>query len=225
MPYDSLNVGQHVGDIPEIVSVNRTLLPEHQNITWLNQTHSTHCIELSGFTDIQFPVINADASFTRKSGPACAVMTADCLPILLCDKAGTFVAAIHAGWRGLADGIIENTLNKISSPGHKVMAWLGPAISQAYFEVGTEVKQSFPEHQTAFKSSASSAGNQKKFMGNLYQIAREKLQACGVSNTYGGDFCTYTQETLFFSHRRASHQQTLEKNVRTGRMVSCIYME
>lgn len=216
-PYASFNVGQHVGDNTETVELNRQKLPNHENFVWLQQVHSNLCLELP----LQNPLaLTADACCTSKVMQVCAVMTADCLPILLCNKQGTRVAAIHAGWRGLADGILENTVQHMDVSAHDVMAWLGPAISQANFEVGAEVYDTFAAYPEAFQTSPNSTLAQPKYMADLYSIARSKLTSLGILDITGGDCCTYAQETQFFSHRRASHQGLST----TGRMVTAIYL-
>ncbi|MEP0354511.1 MAG: peptidoglycan editing factor PgeF [Paraglaciecola sp.] len=219
-PFDSFNVGQHVKDDVTIVNKNRSLLPLHENITWLNQTHSTTCINL----DIPQPIqVEADASISRTKHQVCGVMTADCLPVLLCDKKGTIVAAVHAGWRGLAAGIIENTIIAMNSKSSDIIAWLGPAISQEYFEVGKEVKAAFDKYPDAFVAKDSVKTD--KFLTDLYLIAKQKLQFLGIDNVYGGDFCTYGQKDCFFSHRRATHELNDGSGpATTGRMVSAIYI-
>lgn len=209
--YESLNLALHVGDDRDTVLQNRRILPHHQDIVWLEQVHSATCIELqSGSAQNQI----ADASVCHEVGLVCAVMTADCLPILMCNKQGQQVAAVHAGWRGLADGVLENTLLKMTSEPGQILAWLGPAISQAHFEVGEDVRQAFSAYPRAFIASV----NSNKFMADLYLIARLKLAALGVRDVYGGEYCTYSQTDMFYSHRRSGH---LAKG-NTGRMLSAI---
>mgnify|MGYP003677763325 CR=1 FL=1 len=216
-PFDSFNVAQHVGDDPDVVELNRHKLPNQQNFVWLQQVHSNLCLELPLQDNSSLAV---DAVFTQQAMQVCAVMTADCLPILLCDKQGTRVAAVHAGWRGLADGIIENSVQQMNVSGANLLAWLGPAISQQCFEVGKEVYQVFSAYPQAFVPSANSTESEPKYLADLYAIARSKLKSLGIDNITGGDFCTYSQESLFFSHRRATHQGLNT----TGRMVSAIYL-
>lgn len=212
-PYGSLNVGDHVGDDINLVNANRDLLPYTQDIVWLRQIHSATCIELTSSSKQN---IAADAGYTTKAGIVCAVMSADCLPVLLCNKSGTLVAAVHAGWKGLAAGIIENTLRKFAGKKNEILAWLGPAISQAHFEVGENVHTAFTDYPEAFNRGKQPG----KYMADLYQIAREKLTAGGVNDIYGGNHCTYAQSELFFSHRRSTQQGLIH----TGRMVSAIYL-
>ena len=216
-PFDSLNVAQHVGDNADQVELNRQLLPNHQNFSWLQQVHSNVCIDLPVH---EHATLRADAACTSEPQQVCAVMTADCLPLLVCNQQGTEVAAIHAGWRGLADGIIENTVNKMHSQPDELLVWLGPAISQANFEVGEEVYQAFSVYPQAFIPSPTSTDKQPKYLADLYSIARAKLLQLGITQVSGAEYCTYQQQSLFYSHRRATHQgQTT-----TGRMVSAIYL-
>lgn len=214
-PYHSLNLGDHVGDDAWAVSHNRQLFQTMAKMPgqprWLNQTHSNQCITLlSGKAQAS----SADASFTDQPGLVCTVMTADCLPVLICNEAGTEIAAIHAGWRGLCDGVIENTMRMFSQPA-SCLAWLGPAISQPAFEIGAEVRAAFilqdPEAASAFI-----AGEQDKWLADLYLLARQRLARSGVTRTYGGQYCTYQQSADFFSYRRDG---------RTGRMAAAIWLE
>ncbi|MGS2720928.1 peptidoglycan editing factor PgeF [Paraglaciecola aestuariivivens] len=222
-PFASLNMAQHVGDNSLNVEQNRTLLAEHQNIVWLNQTHSTKCVNIDTITPQTTAPIQADASFCTTKNKVCAVMTADCLPILLCDTKGSIVAAIHAGWRGLADGIIQNTVSDMAVKTSNLMAWLGPAISQQHFEVGVEVKQVFADFPQAFRPNLQAS--EQKYFADLYAIARQILTQLGVGQVYGGEFCTYQDQGRFFSHRRATHQLTdPTKTATTGRMVTAIYI-
>jgi YfiH family protein len=242
-PFDSLNLAQHVGDDPKIVEKNRTLLPNHENYFWLNQTHSTTCLDLDHTPQPLCGSIEADACFSQQSNQVCAVMTADCLPILLCDKSlidktregekATSVAAIHAGWRGLADGVIENSIQQMCIASNlepkNIIAWMGPAISQNYFEVGQDVKQIFKQFPQAFKINTESSD--KKYFADLYYIAKQKLIELGIQHIYGGDRCTYSDHQHFFSHRRATHQgltnnaEQGRNQITTGRMVSAIYFK
>jgi YfiH family protein len=215
-PYSSLNLGAHVNDDSIAVAKNRQLLNFYlpTEPVWVNQVHGIDVIDAAQSSCLQ----NADASFTTKSNVVCVTMTADCLPVLLCDKAGTVVAAIHAGWRGLCDGAIEATVNKLPVEKKDIFAWLGPAIGPNAFEVGDEVRQQFIQHDShaeqAFKSK------NEKWLCNMYLIAQQRLRQLGVKHIYGGgineDFCTYTDEKRFFSFRR--------DNI-TGRMASLIWLE
>ncbi|MFG6207144.1 peptidoglycan editing factor PgeF [Pseudomonas retamae] len=211
-PFDSLNLGDHVDDRPEAVAENRRRLTDHFSIqpAWLQQVHGITVAQAD--PDV---VATADASWTDKPGIACTAMTADCLPALFCDRAGTHVAAAHAGWRGLAAGVLEATLDSLDVAPEDVLVWLGPAIGPQAFEVGPEVREVFisqlPEAATAFVPS----NNAGKFMADIYLLARLRLEARGVTAVYGGGFCTVT-DPRFFSYRRAS---------RTGRFASLIWLE
>lgn len=213
-PYHHFNLAQHVGDIADSVNSNRALLP-FPHLHWLEQVHGTEAVQLPT-NDLS---LVADASFTFEMGVTCVVMTADCLPILLCDSQGRWVAAIHAGWRGLASGIIESTLQKIQDTAphlyksEDVRAWLGPAIGQDAFEVGEDVVNAFPRFPHAFKEKATHLGLDNKFTGDLYLLARETLQLAGVTAVSGGEYCTFSDPTRFYSYRRDGQ---------TGRMASLI---
>lgn len=212
VPYDSLNLGDHVGDAPLAVERNRmllnSLLPGEP--VWLKQVHGTAVVD-AGRTSC-YP--QADASFTSHPGAACVVMTADCLPVLLCDDLGSVVGAAHAGWRGLRDGVIEQTVRAMNVPPQSLMAWLGPAIGPQAFEVGEEVRAAFvglqPEATAAFTPGVS-----EKWLADIYQLARLRLHAQGVTRIYGGGLCTYTDQQRFFSYRRDGA---------TGRMGTFIWM-
>jgi polyphenol oxidase len=211
-PFDSLNLGNHVDDDPTAVAENRRRLTDHFAITpaWLQQVHGTVVVEAD-----PTHVATADASWTATPGIACTAMTADCLPVLFCDRAGTRVAAAHAGWRGLANGVLEATLDSLALPADEILAWLGPAIGPQAFEVGPEVREAFvaqrPETTRAFVPSH----NAGKFLADIYALARLRLAARGVTAVYGGGLCTVT-DPRFFSYRR---------NPRTGRFASLVWME
>ncbi|MEN5242222.1 peptidoglycan editing factor PgeF [Pseudomonas atacamensis] len=210
-PFDSLNLGDHVDDRPEAVAENRRRLTEHFSIqpAWLQQVHGIAVVHADPGI-----VATADASWTATPGIACTAMTADCLPALFCDRAGTRVAAAHAGWRGLAAGVLEATLDSLDVPAGEVLVWLGPAIGPKAFEVGPEVREVFinqlPEAAEAFVPS----NNAGKFMADIYLLARLRLAERGVTAVYGGGFCTVT-DPRFFSYRRAS---------RTGRFASLVWL-
>lgn len=212
--YASLNLGAHVQDDPIAVASNRQLLGPYlpSEPVWVNQVHGTHVIDASSSTCLQ----SADAAFSNKPNVVCVTMTADCLPILFCDTEGTVVAAAHAGWRGLCDGVIEATVAKMQVPASKILAWLGPAIGPVAFEVGEEVKSQFVAKDAQAEHAFTLHGD--KWLCNLYLIAQQRLQGLGVTQIYGAgvneDFCTYTDEARFFSFRR--------DNV-TGRMASMIW--
>jgi len=197
-PYASWNLATHVGDDPEHVAENRRRLRQYLALpaepAWLNQVHGDHIVEIAPG---RRGTPTADASFSRRPGVVCAVLTADCLPVLLTD--GRTVAAVHAGWRGLAAGLLDRALTQI--PWHRLpLAWLGPAIGPDAFEVGDEVRTAFltrdPTLARAFRP------HRGRWLADLYHIARRILQTGGVAEIFGGDFCTYTDSARFFSHRR-----------------------
>lgn len=211
-PYSSLNLGDHVGDTPQAVARNRAILREHlpSDPLWLNQVHTTGVVE----TATACGVPEADASVARQENQVCAVLTADCLPVLLCDRGGTVVAAAHAGWRGLAAGVIEQTVASMGVAPHELLAWFGPAIGPDAFEVGEEVRTAFvslhPAAAQAFRPSQTG-----KWLADLYRLARLRLAECGVNQVYGGDFCTFRDSQRFYSYRR---------DRTTGRMASLIWL-
>lgn len=216
-PYLGLNLGNHVGDDPESVARNRKWLVDKHFLpsqpVWLNQTHSTKVVTVDKWTP---DVLDADGVFTTTSGIVCTIMTADCLPVLLTNKQGTEVAAVHAGWRGLADGILNNALDCFSNP-NEVIAWVGPAISQQFFEVGEEVVQQFVALDSnsivAFEPEEGTSG---KWMGNLPLIAKQKLIQSGVAEVSLSGLCTYADKEKFFSYRRDGQ---------TGRQASFIWIK
>ncbi len=212
--YSGLNLGQHVGDDPNLVDCNRTTLTQSRELPnppiWLNQTHS---IDVQILTSEHSRVLEGDASFTESVDVVCCVMTADCLPVLFCNKDGTQVAAAHAGWRGLVDGILENTVANFSNP-ENVMAWLAPAIGAHCFEVGADVRDAFiakdPNAELAFLPYG-----EQKWLADLYLLARQRLNAIGITQIYGGEYCTYSDPDRFYSYRRDGV---------TGRQASLIWI-
>ena len=221
-PYNSLNLGNHVNDNPLHVAQNRQLLSQFlpSEPVWLKQVHGINVVDAA--TTSCEP--EADASFTTKKNVVCVTMTADCLPILLCDQAGTRVAAVHAGWRSLCEGVIESTFlqlqtNQTTLNPADYMAWLGPAIGPQAFEVGGEVRAQFTAQDAEAESAFFPHG--EKWLGNLYKIATQRLQKLCITNIYGGgqaneNWCTYTDEARFFSFRRDGD---------TGRMGTFIWLE
>jgi YfiH family protein len=212
-PYNSFNLGDHVGDAPMAVAQNRQLLSSllPSEPVWLKQVHGTGVIDTAA---AGCGVVEADVCIARNKGAVCVVMTADCLPLLLCDDTGGVVAAVHAGWRGLCEGVIEQAVQAMNVPPQRLMAWLGPAIGPQAFEVGAEVRAAFIEQQpqaaAAFVSEPSG-----KYLADLYQLARQRLNALGVSRIHGGGLCTYTDSERFFSYRRDGA---------TGRMGTFIWL-
>jgi YfiH family protein len=213
-PYDTLNLGTHVGDDPSRVADNRGILRQALpgEPRWLNQVHGTTVVDAA----VGDGVPDADAAFTRESCRVCVVMTADCLPVLLCDRAGTVVAAAHAGWRGLFDGVIEATVAAMGVPPGQLLAWLGPAIGPDAFEVGGEVRAAFMGHNPAAEAAFRPSPNQHKWLANIYLLARQRLVRAGVTGIHGGDACTVSDPARFFSYRRDGV---------TGRMASLIWLD
>lgn len=223
-PHDSLNFGSHVNDDPIHVAQNRQMLSQFlpSEPVWLNQTHSINVVDAAKANCVP----NADASFSTQKNVVCVVMTADCLPVLLCDKAGKIVVAVHAGWRGLCDGALEASIDAACRAAqiipNDLMAWLGPAIGPNAFEVGGEVRAQFMaqdgQAEAAFKPHGDNQ-KQDKWFCNIYQIAAQRLNNVGITQIYGGgidtDFCTFTQKEQFFSYRRDGV---------TGRMASLIWL-
>lgn len=208
-----LNLGNPSIYGAESIAKNRELLRTELSLPaepyWLKQTHSTVTIEIND----HYEITEADASFTTQKNCICAVLTADCLPVLICNREGTAVAAIHAGWRSLCSGVIESTLTHFTDAPEQLMAWLGPAIGAEVYEVGDEVRAAFlqqdPEGELGFKPSPND-----RWLLDMYLIARQRLNNKGVTAIYGGEHCTYTENNRFFSHRR---------DPKTGRQVSLIY--
>ena len=198
-PYDGLNLGSHVGDNPLAVARNRislnALLPSEP--VWLEQVHGTAVAD----ADAAGCRVQADACIARQHGSVCAVMTADCLPVLLCDKQGTVVGAAHAGWKGLAGGVLEAAVRAMGVAPQNIMAWLGPAIGQQAFEVGDEVRAAFIAVQPQ-AASAFTPGQTGKWLADIYALARLRLDALGVTQIYGGGHCTYREREKFYSYRR-----------------------
>jgi len=211
-PFDSLNLGDHVDDSPTAVAENRRRLTDRFAIqpAWLQQVHGIAVAHADPAR-----VATADASWTATPGIACTVMTADCLPVLFCDRAGSRVAAAHAGWRGLAAGVLEATLDSLAVDPAQVLVWLGPAIGPRAFEVGPEVREVFIAQLAETHQAFVPSHNAGKYLADIYLLARLRLKACGVSAVYGGGWCTVT-DPRFFSYRRAP---------RTGRFASLIWLE
>jgi len=213
--YNSFNLATHVNDETHSINSNRELLDQFlpSSPYWLNQTHSIDVIELPS------PTFNADASYTRDKNTVCVVQTADCLPLLVTNKKGTIVAAIHAGWRGLLNGVIENTIHKMNMSPNELLVWLGPAIGQKHFEVGADVKNNFCEKDREAEKAFRAISDQK-WLADIYHLAKMRLKASGVTAIYGGsvtdDYCTFANETDYFSYRRDGE---------TGRMASLIWIE
>ncbi len=220
--YAALNLGDHVGDDPVAVARNRALLRVAlpSDPLWLKQVHGNIVAD----ADRTVGVPDADAALARQPGKVCAVMTADCLPLLLCDEAGTVVAAAHAGWRGLVGGVVEATVKAMDVAPERLLVWLGPAIGPQAFEVGDEVRLAFMAHDPqAAKAFVprfpltlhSSPLTVQKWLADIYLLARQRLSLLGVERVYGGGLCTYTDAVRFYSYRR---------DQATGRMASLIWL-
>jgi YfiH family protein len=200
-PYTSLNLAAHVGDAPAAVAANRLLLREAAHLPaeprWLEQVHGTDVVRHDGAS----APARADAAVAFQSGQVCAVMTADCLPVVLADRRGTRVATAHAGWRGLVAGVLEATIAALEAPPAELHAWIGPAISQAAFEVGAEVRAAFlarlPDCDECF-----AANERGRYQADLYGLARSVLRTAGVASVHGGGWCTHDDARRFFSFRR-----------------------
>ena len=218
-PYASLNLGGHVGDDATAVEGNRRALRNAAGLpaepAWLEQVHGTHVMDL----DSPVPSSPSDAAVTRQPGRVCTILTADCLPVLLAGDAGDRVGAAHAGWRGLAAGVIEATVAALGAPPRQLLAWLGPAIGPRQFEVGAEVREEFLSRagtgDTAADEAAFVPNARGRYMADLYALARGRLLRLGVERIYGGGECTYTDEARYFSHRRDG---------RTGRQATLIWL-
>jgi YfiH family protein len=213
-PFASLNLGDHVGDDPDCVARNRARVRDRLSLPaeplWLHQVHGCEVADAgvapSGCT--------ADAAVARAPGQVCAVLTADCLPLLLCDRAGQTVAAVHAGWRGLAAGVVERAVGALGADPEEVLAWLGPAIGPEAFEVGAEVRDLFLTADTG-ALEAFRPGAEGRWLADLGVLAGRRLERVGVRAVFGGGLCTYSDPSRFFSYRRDGV---------TGRMASLIWL-
>jgi YfiH family protein len=212
--FSSMNPADHVGDDPEAVAANRARLQQLLALparpAWLQQVHGITVVDAKSVTETP----QADAAYACSPGVVCTVLTADCLPLLLCDREGECVAAVHAGWRGLAAGVIEQAVRALSRPGESVLAWLGPAISPAAYRVGDEVRDAFMAHDRR-AAAAFRPATEGGWHADLYQLARQRLGDCGVTHVYGGEHCSYGEAGRFFSYRRDGA---------CGRMASLIWI-
>ena len=213
--YASMNPANHVDDDPAAVSANRKILQQALGLPaqplWLQQVHGTTVVNAAAASG----TTQADAAYSTQAGVVCAVLTADCLPVLLADSSGRCVAAVHAGWRGLLAGVIEQAVSAMGHPAGDLLAWLGPAIGPAAFQVGDEVRAAF----VARDALAAGAFRQEvdgKWLADLYLLARQRLAGCGVNTVYGGGYCSYTDAERFYSYRRDGT---------TGRMATLIWLE
>lgn len=212
-PYESLNLGDHVGDDSAAVRENRARLRQALHLPaeprWLQQVHGVCAVDGA---ELAAPGA-ADACFAAQPGVVCAVLTADCLPLLICDRTGTQVAAVHAGWRGLLRGVIENVLDKFTAAPVELLVWLGPAIGPQAFEVGDEVRAEFIARDTGAGAAFRPHGG--RWLADIYALARQRLAARGITAVFGGEHCTYTETDRFYSFRRDGV---------TGRMASLIWL-
>lgn len=212
-PYDGLNLAMHVADEAAAVMQNRQLLRSFlpSEPVWLNQVHGLSVVDAATVQGVP----DADASYARQANVVCVTMTADCLPVLLCDRAGSVVSAVHAGWRGLCDGVIEAAVANMRVDASDLLAWLGPAIGPQAFEVGSDVRAQFLQHDAQAASAFKPSGD--KWLANLYDLAQQRLKALGLTDIYGtgSHFCTHSDASRFFSYRREAL---------TGRMASLIWL-
>lgn len=212
--YASMNLAGHVADEPAAVGVNRAYLRQALALPaeplWLNQVHGLGIVD----ADRAAPDAEGDGAVSCTPGAVCAVLTADCLPVLLCDRAGTRIGAVHAGWRGLAGGVIEAAVASLNLSGSSLIAWLGPAIGPRAFEVGEDVKNACVAHNPAAAEAFQPHG--ERWHADLYRLANQRLAALGVGEVYGGEWCTYEDPARFYSYRRDGT---------TGRMATLIWLE
>lgn len=216
-PYDSFNFALHVGDDPKAVFANRAQLKLHAKLPeeplWLTQTHSTRVVDVADFLNPNSKnSIDADASVAFEPNQVCAVLTGDCLPILLCNKAGTHISAIHAGWKGLAAGIVEAAIRKLDCDPSTLMAWLGPGIGPTVYEVQEDFLSAFKDYQSEATFKPKENG---RWLANMYALATERLRRLGIATVYGDGFCTYSDSIRFYSARRSGT---------TGRMATLIWL-
>ncbi|HEV7139387.1 MAG TPA: peptidoglycan editing factor PgeF [Steroidobacteraceae bacterium] len=216
-PFDSCNIGAHVGDDPAAVAQNRAALRARLALpaepVWLEQVHGQRVVDLDGPTSLDSPG-PADAAVTRTPGRICVIQVADCMPVLFAATDGSAVGAAHAGWRGLAAGVLEATVRAMNTPPAQLLAWMGPAIGQAHFEVGEEVRAAFVAADV-YAEGAFAANERGRWQCDLYALARRKLAALGIPSVHGGGWCTYADAGRFFSYRRDS---------RCGRMAAVVWI-
>lgn len=214
-PFDSFNLGLHTADDLSSVLENRqrllTTLGLQRQPAWLKQVHGNQVVDAALVTE----PVTADASYSQQPGPVCVVMAADCLPVLICDRAGSCVAAVHAGWRGLSQQVIAACVNQLQRPADQLLAWLGPAIGPEVFEVGPEVREIFinqsSDYQNCFKPHHGD-----RWLADIYALARQQLAQLGITAIYGGHWCTLSEPQRFFSYRR--------DHTNSGRMANLIWL-
>jgi purine-nucleoside/S-methyl-5'-thioadenosine phosphorylase / adenosine deaminase len=214
-PFDALNMGIHVGDDPAAVAENRKRVRAALSLpsepAWLSQVHGVSVADLDALSQ---PALRADAAVTREAGRVCVIQVADCMPVLFAARDGSAVGAAHAGWRGLAAGVLEATVTAMRVAPANLLAWLGPAIGQADFEVGDEVRDAFMVND-ARAAEAFVPNARQRWQCDLYALARQRLTALGVRGVYGGEWSTYSEPERFFSFRRAA---------RCGRMAALVWI-
>lgn len=214
-PFDSLNLGDRAGDDPQAVAANRARLRESLSLpgepAWLYQVHGCRVVDAGESINGE-----ADASIATREDAVCAVLTADCLPVLFCDRDGRCWAAAHAGWRGLAAGVLGATVAVLPAPTDRLMAWLGPSIGPHNFEVGEDVRTAFCDHAPGDASAFAPTGTPGKYLADIYALARARLERAGVTAIYGGGLCTIDDAARFYSYRRSP---------RTGRMASLVWSD
>jgi YfiH family protein len=219
-PWDSFNLATHVGDSPAAVAANRArlraLLGLSAEPAWLNQVHGTVVADLDALPP-PTAAVTADAAVTSAAGRACVIMVADCLPVLFASREGARVGAAHAGWRGLASGVLENTVAALGVPAGQLTTWIGPGILQEHFEVGGEVRAAFVDAD-AGAAPHFAANARSRWQADLVALARRRLAALGVADVHGGTWCTYADRGKFFSHRRDG-----QKSGNSGRMAALIW--
>jgi polyphenol oxidase len=212
-PFASLNLGSRCGDEPAAVNANRECLRRSlpDDPKWLRQVHGTTVIVADDLTDSP----DADASVAFRRSTVCAVLVADCLPVLLCDSAASVVGVAHAGWRGLSAGVIEGTVRAMNVPARRLLAYLGPAIGPAAYEVGTDLREAFVSRD-ANAACAFAPADDGKWMADLFTLARQRLASAGVAQVFGGSLCTASNPARFFSYRRDGT---------TGRMAALVWLD
>ncbi|SDH60671.1 conserved hypothetical protein [Nitrosomonas sp. Nm132] len=211
--YAELNLGDHVHDDSLLVQQNRALLRTYlpSNPYWLKQVHGARPV----WVEENEVKPEGDAALSRCGGRVCAILVADCLPIFLCDTAGSVVGVVHAGWRGLARGVIENSITEMACKSSEIIAWLGPAIGPKHFEIGEEVREVFLEQDSKSGAAFTPGHSDKKWFADLFILARQRLTDVGVTKVYGGYECTFSDPSRFYSYRRDG---------KTGRMAALIWL-
>jgi len=216
-PWTSLNLGDHVNDDPRHVAENRRRLRHLSGLQhetqWLTQVHGCDVLDAAELRSA--PSCEADALYSNMANTLCAVLTADCLPVLFVDQAGTEVAAAHAGWRGLAGGVLEQTIGRFAAAPQTLLAWLGPAIGPESFEVGADVRETFLAWSGECEAAFAEHG-EAHWLADIYQLARLRLRKAGITAIYGGGYCTYSDAERFYSYRRDGE---------TGRMATLIWFD